>query len=146
MRKKGLAHELVSKHLKSALTIAVCKMSRLFESGWGLNVIYLYIYLLVPRSPGDMKNVKSIFSIFDFLSVVASPTSFYRLSPHSPRLQLGMARLQHLLRGWKTFHLPYKLDVYHIEYIFHCGNNAVLYCLLHRLEKANGGEHRETWG
>ena len=121
-------------------------MSRLFESGWGLNVIYLYIYLLVRRSPGDMKNVKSFFSIFDFLSVVASPTSFYRLSPHSPRLQLGMARLQHLLRGWKTFHLPYKLDVYHTEYIFHCGNNAVLYCLLHRLEKANGGEHRETWG
>ena len=113
-------------------------MSRLFESGWGLNVIYLYIYLLVPRSPGDIKNVKSIFPIFDFLSVVASPTSFYRLSPHCPHLQLGMARLQHLLRGWKTFHLPYKLDLYHTEYIFHCGNNAVLYCLLHRLEKANG--------
>lgn len=93
-------------------------MSRLFESGWGLNVIYLCIYLLVPRSPGDMKNVKSIFSIFDFLSVVASPTSFYRLSPHSPRLQLGMARLQHVLRGWKTFHLPYKLDLCHTEYIY----------------------------
>ena len=93
-----------------------------------------------------MKNVKSIFSIFDFLSVVASPTSIYRLSPYSPRLQLGMARLQHLLRGWKTFHLPYKLDLCHTEYIFHCGNNAVLYCLLHRLEKANGGEYRETWG
>ena len=124
-------------------------MSRLLESRWGRDVIYLFIYLFI-YSPHAHQvtwgKFSQFFSSFIFFSAVASPTSIYRLPPDSPCLQLGMARLQHLLRWWKTFHLPYKLDLYLTEYIFHCGNNAVLYCLLQRLEEANGREHREAWG